>query len=120
MSGRADVRSFRWAAAALAVLVLVQAVLAGQFLSGEGGRGAHRLIGEALGLVALAVVAAGYRLRTVDRDRWRLGVVLVVMVVAQTGLGFAGRDSTMAAALHVPLGVATFGAALVAALPRLR
>jgi len=42
------------------------------------------------------------------------------MVVAQTGLGFAGRESTTAAMLHVPLGVATFGVALVAALPRLR
>lgn len=120
MSPRADLRSFRWAAGAVAMLVLVQAVLAGQFLTGEGGRGAHRLIGEALGLVALAVVAVGFRLRVVDRDRWWLGVALLVMVVAQTGLGFAGRDSTTAAALHVPLGVATFGAALVAALPRLR
>lgn len=120
MTRPAELRPFQAAASALAVLVLVQAVLAGQFLTGEGGRGLHRLIGEALGLVALAVVAAGYRLRTVDRDRWWLGIALVLMVVAQTGLGFAGRDSTTAAALHVPLGVATFGVALVAALPRLR
>lgn len=120
MNRPAELRPFQAAAAALAVLVLVQAVLAGQFLTGEGGRGTHRLIGEALGLVALAVAAAGYRLRSVDRDRWWLGIGLVVMVVAQTGLGFAGHDSTMAAALHVPLGVATFGVALVAALPRLR
>ena len=115
-----ELRSFRGTAAALALLVFVQAVLAGQFLTGEGGRGAHRLIGEAMGLVALAVAVTGYRLRAADRDRWRLGLALVAMVVAETGLGFAGRDSTTAAALHVPLGVAAFGAALVAALPRLR
>lgn len=120
MSRPAELRPFQAAAATLAVLVLVQAALAGQFLTGEGGLGTHRLIGEALGLVALAVAVAGYRLRTVDRDRWWLGVALVVLVVAQTGLGFAGRDSTTAAALHVPLGVATFGAALVAAMPKLR
>ncbi|MGQ0831610.1 MAG: hypothetical protein ACT4OV_08020 [Microthrixaceae bacterium] len=120
MSRPAELSPFRAAAAALAVLVLVQAVLAGQFLTGEGGRGTHRLIGEALGLVALVVAAAGYRLRAADRDRWWLGLALLVMVVAQTGLGFAGRDSTAAAALHVPLGVATFGVGLVAALPRLR
>lgn len=120
MSRPAELSNFRAAAAALALLVLVQAVLAGQFLTGEGGRSAHRLIGEALGLVALVVAAAGYRLRGVDRDRWWLGLALVAMVVAQTGLGFAGRDAATAAALHVPLGVATFGAALVAALPRLR
>jgi len=120
MSRPAELRSFQAAAAILAVLVLVQAGLAGQFLTGSGGRGTHRLIGEALGLVALVVAGMGYRLRAVDRDRWWLGVALVVMVVAQTGLGFAGRDSTTAAAFHVPVGVATFGAALVAALPRLR
>ena len=120
MSRPSDLTPYRAAAAVLAVLVLVQAALAGQFLVGEGGRSTHRLIGEALGLVALVVAAVGYRLRRVDRDRWWLAVALVVMVVAQTGLGFAGRDSTTAAALHVPLGVATFGAALVAALPRLR
>jgi len=120
MSRPAELRSFQAAAAALAALVLVQAVLAGQFLTGEGGRDMHRLIGEALGLVALVVAAAGHRLRTVDRDRWWLGIALVLMVVAQTGLGFAGRDATTAAALHVPLGVVTFGAALVAALPKLR
>ena len=100
--------------------VLVQAVPAGQFLTGSGGRGTYCLIGEALVLAALAVAAVGYRLRTVDRDRWWLVLALALMVVAQTGLGFAGRDSTMAAGLHVPLGVATSGVALVAALPRLR
>lgn len=120
MSRPAELSPFRAGAAVLAVLVLVEAVLAGQFLTGTGGRGTHRLIGEAMGLVALTVAAAGYRLRTVDRDRWWLSLALVIMVIAQTGLGFAGRNSTTAAALHVPLGVATFGAALVAALPRLR
>ena len=73
-----------------------------------------------MGVVALAVAAAGYRLRAADPARWRLGLALVAMVVAQTGLGFAGRDLPTAAALHVPLGVAAFGVALVAALPRLR
>lgn len=120
MSRSAELVTFRAAAAVLAVLVLVQAVLAGQFLTGEGGRGMHRLIGEALGLIALALAAAGYRLRAVDRDRWRLGLALIVMVIAQTGLGFVGRESSTAAALHVPLGVAMFGVALVAVLPRLR
>ena len=120
MSRPADLSRYRAAAAVLAVLVLVQAALAGQFLTGDGGRSMHRLIGEGLGLVALAIAVAGYRLRTIDRDRWWLALALVALVVAQTGLGFAGRESTTAAALHIPLGVATFGAALVAALPRLR
>lgn len=121
VSRRADALSqFRATAAFLAGAVLLQALLAGQFLSGSGGRGLHRVIGEGLGLVALLAAAAGYRLRSVDRDRWWLAVGLLVMMVAQTGLGFAGRDSATAASIHVPLGVATFGVALIAALPRLR
>lgn len=115
-----DLSWFRSAAAIVAGLVLIQAFLAGQFLVGQDGRGVHRLIGEALGLVALVVAAAGFRLRTVQRDRWWLGLGLVTMVVAQTGLGFAGRNSLSASALHVPLGVATFGVAVVAAMPRLQ
>lgn len=118
---RADLLRFRVAVAVLAVLVLVQAALAGQFLTTDAGaRTLHRVIGEGLGLVALVVGVIGYRLRSVDRDRWWLAIAVLVMVVAQTGLGFAGRESTTAAALHVPLGVATFGVALVGALPRLR
>lgn len=117
VSHRTEVRPFR-SAALVAVLVLVHAVPAGQFLTGEGGRGTHGLIGEALGLVALAVAATGYWLRVVDRERWWLGVAL--LVVAQTGLGSAGRESTTAATRYVPLGVATFDAARVAALPTLR
>lgn len=120
MSLTADLRPFRAAAATLAVLVLVQAALAGRFLVGEGGRTTHRLIGEGLGLVAAVVAVAGFRLRAANRDRWWLGLALLVMVMAQTGLGFAGRASSTAAALHVPLGVATFGAALVGSLPKLR
>ena len=120
MGRPAELSMFRAVAGALALLVLVQAVLAGQFLTGEEGRGLHRVVGEMSALVAIAAAAAGYRLRSAERDRWWVALVLVVMVVAQTGLGFAGRDSTVAAALHVPLGVATFGAALVAAMPKLR
>lgn len=121
MSATSSGLVFRIASAVLAALVLVQAALAGQFLTtSESALTVHRVIGESLGLVALAVVVAGYRMRSLDRDRWWLAILLLAMVVAQTGLGFAGRDSATAAALHVPLGVATFGAALVGALPVLR
>ena len=121
MAAASDVLRFRVAVAVLAGLVLVQAALAGQFLtSSRGAMTPHRLIGEGLGLVALGVVWAGYRLRVVERERWWLSLCLLVLVVAQTGLGFAGRDSTAAASLHVPVGVLTFGVALVGVAPRLR
>ena len=38
-----------------------------------------------------------------------VGADLVVLVVAQLGLGYSGRDSAGAAALHVPNGVLIFG-----------
>lgn len=116
-----QVSLYRVSAAVLALAVLVQAALAGQFLTANAGAlAAHRYIGEAASPIALVVAALGFRIRASDRDRWWLGVALVVMVVAQTGLGFAGRESTTAASLHVPVGVVIFGAALVASLPRLR
>lgn len=116
-----DLSRYRAAAALLAVLVLVQAVLAGQFVNTSSGVLApHRMIGEGSSLVALALLVAGYRIRSWSRDRWWLAGVLVALVVAQTGLGFAGRSSPLAASLHVPVGVLLFGGALVAAVDGLR
>lgn len=116
-----EVRRFRLAAGALAGLVLVQAALAGQFLTTNADAlTAHRLVGEGLGLVALAVVACGFRLRSSFPALWWLALGLATLVLAQTGLGFAGRGSSWAAALHVPLGVFTFGVACIGLLPRLR
>jgi hypothetical protein len=116
-----EVRRFRIASGAVAGLVLVQAALAGQFLTANSDAlTAHRLVGEGLGLVALVVAACGYRLRTTFPELWWLALGLVFLVVAQTGLGFAGRESSWAAAFHVPAGVLTFGAACVGVMPKLR
>lgn len=116
--GAADSKLFRLIGGALAALVLLQAGLAGQFLNrAPGARSVHRLIGELLGVVALALAAQGYRLRKASPQSWWLGVAVLVLVVTQTGLGFAGRDAAGAAALHIPVGVATFGVALLTALP---
>jgi len=113
-----DAKLFRLVGAVLAVLVLVQAALAGQFLTAGGGtKGVHRILGEFLGVVAVALAAQGYRIRRVSPVGWRLSLFVLALVVAQTGLGFAGRDIAAAAALHVPVGVLTFGAALITATP---
>ena len=101
--------------ALLAGLVLLQSALAGQFLyTSTGTRAAHRVIGEGLGLIGVALVAAAGMAWRDDRSRGRLlatAVWMLIVLVVQTGLGFLGRDTPDAAALHVPLGVAAFGVA---------
>lgn len=113
-----DGKLFRWVGAVLTALVLMQAVLAGQFLNTQAeARGVHRIIGEFLGLLAVVLMAQGYRLRGFSPSAWWLSVAVFLLVVAQTGLGFAGREVATAAALHVPVGVLTFGVALLTAMP---
>jgi len=100
-------------AASIMVLVVAQAALAGQFLYRDAGAlGVHRVIAEVVPVLALALVLV---------SRWparqappssrlpRVAAAILVLVIAQTGLGFVGRNSTFAAAVHVPLGVVIFG-----------
>lgn len=88
-----------------------QAVIAGQHIFGSWGIGAHAALGNAAFTVAvfLAVVAWA----KLDRGPLRLvAIAIVVLLTAQIGLGDSTRDSDSAAALHIPLGVAVFGAVL--------
>ena len=52
----------------------------------------------------------------VTRTKWSqlvpvLTALLAVLVIVQTGLGYGGRDSADVLAIHVPVGVLTFGVA---------
>jgi len=99
------------------VLVLVQAALAGQFLNGQGGlRQTHQLLAVAVFpvLSVLLVVLAALSLRRAGSGPLVLSAVLLVLAVAQTGLGFVGRSSLGAASIHIPLGVALFGLSIYA------
>jgi heme A synthase len=92
--------------------VLVQAALAGQFLNGQGQLVmVHRRIGETLPVVALVLVilALSVRRRVSPGALLVPSVVLMLLTVAQTGLGFVGRDTLGARSLHIPVGVALFG-----------
>lgn len=105
--------SYRVLSTILLLAVLVQAALAGQFLNGSSDLVAvHRVLAEGIPIVALGLLGVAWvrHRSTATAVRPLLNAVaIVVAVVVQTGLGFAGRDSTMAAALHVPLGVGLFG-----------
>lgn len=104
----------------LAGAVLLQAALAGQFMASTSSLiDAHRVVAEVIPLGALVLVVLAARVRRAARGLARLlwwSIAGLVLVVVQTGIGFAGRSSSSSAAVHIPLGVAVFGAFLTIAL----
>src|SRR5581483_9982709 len=101
--------------ATLAALVLAQSGVAGQFLyTSTGLRSVHRILGEGLGVVGVALVVCAAMTRRTNRRLVVVAVWMLVILVVQTGLGFVGRETPDAAALHIPLGVIAFGVALYA------
>lgn len=115
------IRVHRIGAATLVVLVAVQAVIAGQHLFGGWGIGVHAAFGNASFSIAILIAAVAI-FRLDSRSLSIVGVVMVLLLSAQIGLGYSARDSEAAAALHIPLGVAVFGALtyqLMAAWPAL-
>lgn len=97
------------------VLILVQAMLAGQSLFGTASITVHGFVGNAT--FAVAVLAAFLALLA-KVPVWVLSLdaLLALLLFFQTGLGYVGRDSTLAASWHIPLGVTAFGLATAALL----
>jgi len=97
------------------VLILVQAMLAGQSLFGTANITVHGFVGNAT--FAVAVVAAFLALLA-KVPVWVLSLdaLLALLLFFQTGLGYVGRDSSLAASWHIPLGVTAFGLATAALL----
>ena len=100
----------------IVVLVLVQAALAGQFLYESAGLvGIHRVVAELVPLVSVVLVVVTWlQIKdgvAVPRTDLGVSVAVLVLIVVQTGLGFAGRNKPGAAAVHIPLGVLIFGLA---------
>ena len=100
----------RWVAGITTVLVLIQAMLIGQslFLSDPGKQALHGWVGNVafVAAIVLTVVAVlGARRGELPAVAIALGVLVVVLMVAQLGLGYVGRRGGWPAALHVPNGV---------------
>ncbi len=106
----------RWLAGLAAALVLIQAALAGQWLAGNAAMiETHGWIGS--GTFLLTILLAGVSLLGWRQGRFGLkpfvvSVAMVLLVIAQLGLGYAGRSSAAAVSMHLPLGVLIFGALL--------
>jgi hypothetical protein len=97
------------------LLILVQALLAGEWLAGHDVIGAHQAIGllvlalALLQLVMVVVAGIGESVRTVAII---VNAVFFVLVVVQVVLGYAGSDhANQARALHITNGVLLFGLA---------
>ena len=105
--------AYLWLSAVTLVLVVVQAVVIGQVYVGSGGAELHGYVGNATFavsvLAALCALLAGF-------DAWIkvLAGLTVLLLFTQTGLGYAGRSNLDLRAIHVPLGVTTFGVATAA------
>jgi hypothetical protein len=100
----------RWVAAITTAIVLIQAILIGQALFfGDASRQAlHGWLGNIsfLGaILLLGVIVMAYRRGELPRAALALGAIVAVLMLAQIGLGYSGRNGGWAAALHVPNGV---------------
>jgi len=104
---------YRWLALLIMVLIFAQAALAGRFLFVDrDALDIHQAVANGLSVLVIVHVA----LVLVTRTKWSrrvpvLTVLLAILVIIQTGLGYAGRESADVLAIHVPVGVLTFGVA---------
>ena len=115
VSSAARVRSI--GAVTLAVLILVQAFLAGRHLFGGLGITIHGVIGNAAFALGVVLLAASL-VRPREPIVIAASASLTVLLTAQVGLGYAGRTNLDAAAWHIPNGVLSFGLAVYLATRR--
>lgn len=88
-------------------LVIAQAALTGQTLfAGAGLTGLHGGLGHAVLTLTVIAVITSWLVAT-PRSTSVAFVLLLGLVVAQTGLGYSGHRAAIAgaSALHIPLGV---------------
>lgn len=100
-------------AATVVLVVLVQAVMAGRSnrLFGNWEIGLHGTLGN-VGFAAAVALLAVVAVRRLGRQSLLAAAALVLVLTAQLGLGYAGRESLDAAAWHIPNGVLAFGLAV--------
>ena len=104
---------YRWMALLIAILIFAQAVLAGRFLFVDNDAvDIHQVVANFLSVLVVVHVA----LVLVTRKKWSqrvpvLTALLAILVIVPTGLGYGGRDSADVLAIHVPVGVLSFGVA---------
>ena len=109
----------RWISAITTLLVLLQAALIGQalYMGDMSLAVVHGWLGSGSLLLAVLLVGAAFlsvRRGELPRSVVIHGVIVVLLLVAQLGLGYMGRRGGWPAAIHIPNGVVI--AALLSAL----
>ena len=104
---------YRALAGLLAVLVLVQAWMAGHSnrLFGDLDITIHGIVGNVSYLIAVGALVLTIVARA-NKATIGVAAAIVVLMTLQIGLGYSGRDAADAAAWHIPNGVAIFGLAV--------
>ena len=112
------IRGFQIVAGLIALLILVQAMLAGQFTYKEPDlKNVHEIMGNVLFMLAIVLLALAW----LTRDAWRYKMVIwaalvLLLIVAQIGLGYGGRENLDSAAIHIPVGVFLFALSSIIAM----
>lgn len=112
-AGNALVRNFPWLTVLTGALILLQAVLAGRgwFVDYDLIE-VHGYVGDATFIAAILLVIGAWLGRQSGELGTRelgLSIALLLLIIAQFALGYGGRDSQDAAALHIPNGVLITG-----------
>ena len=117
---------FRWITVLLALLILIQAVLAGRgWFKDFDLIETHGIVGNITFLAAVATAGLAFMVGIpgrLGRQLLALSVIIALLTIMQIGLGYSTRDSAEAAVWHIPLGVLLFGlvTALMALVLQLR
>jgi hypothetical protein len=107
------VRAYPWLTVLTGVFVMLQAILAGRgwFIDYDLIE-LHGFVGNVTFLLVIALLVAawmGKQAGVLTSTEVILSAVLLLLVAAQFGLGYGGRDSRDAASLHIPNGVLITG-----------
>jgi hypothetical protein len=107
--------AFQWLAVLMFALLALQPVLgAWVWYRDRGMIDIHAMVANTMFLVAVLLVALAL-VSGFARKNWITGwsLLLLVLIVAQMGLGYGSRGRPDVAAMHVPIGVFTFGVGLL-------
>lgn len=108
-------QAFQILSGLIAALILLQALLAGEWLIGKDVIRVHETVGIivlVLAVIDLIVVAAAGLQGSLRTALLAMTALFLLLVIVQVGLGFGGFDNpNQARALHIANGVLLFGLA---------
>ena len=109
------VSPYWWLTLLTTLLVLLQAVLAGQGWFGDRDFiDVHEIVGNVFFLAVVMQLFLTLILKIrgpIGKQLLILNGMLLILTVVQIGLGYAGRETAQAAAWHIPNGLLLFGVA---------